>query len=51
VSYSRKAAGVWLGKPRSLRHQGVITGTAKKKIATAVITPAIGRLKKIASDP
>ena len=39
------------GSPRSRRHQGVMMGIRKKKIATAVITPAIGRLKKIPSEP
>ena len=39
------------GSPRNRRHHGVMTGIRKKKIATAVITPAIGRVKKIARDP
>jgi len=43
--------GVATGSPRSRRHHGVMIGMTKKKIATAVITPAIGRLKKIPSEP
>ena len=39
------------GDPLNLLHQGVIAGKMKKKSATAVIAPAIGRLKKIASEP
>ena len=39
------------GSPRNRRHQGVIIGIRKKKIATALIAPEIGRLKKIARDP
>src|SRR5438093_1713042 len=37
--------------PRSRRHHGVTIGSTKKKMATAVITPAIGRDTKIASEP
>jgi hypothetical protein len=37
--------------PRILRHHGVSKGKMKKKIAAAVITPEMGRVKKIASDP
>jgi hypothetical protein len=43
--------GAAVGSPRNRRHHGVNTGKMKKKIATAVITAAIGRVKKIASDP
>jgi hypothetical protein len=38
------------GSPRSRRHHGVMMGIRRKKIA-AVISPAIGRLKKIPSEP
>src|SRR5262249_31688442 len=44
-------SGAGVGVPRRRRHQGVSTGRTKKKTATAVITPAIGRDTKIASDP
>jgi hypothetical protein len=44
-------AGRGLCVPRILRHHGVSKGKMKKKIAAAVITPEIGRVKKIASDP
>jgi hypothetical protein len=37
--------------PRILRHHGVSKGMTKKKMATALMTPEIGRVKKIASDP
>src|SRR5207245_3949346 len=43
--------GAGTAVPRTRRHHGVSTGSAKKKIATAVMAPAIGRVKKIASDP
>src|SRR6266511_1272771 len=39
------------GTPRIRRHHGVMMGRMKKKTATEVIAPAIGRMKKIASDP
>src|SRR2546430_5058468 len=46
-----RGAGAAAGTPRSRRHHGVMTGSAKKKIATSVMAPAIGRVKKIASEP
>jgi hypothetical protein len=36
---------------RILRHHGVNNGKTKKKMATAVITPDIGRFKKIINEP
>jgi hypothetical protein len=44
-------AGAATGRPLSRRHQGVIAGRMKKKIAAALIAAEIGRVKKIASDP
>ena len=35
----------------SRRQYGVTIGSAKKKSATALMTPAMGRVKKIASEP
>ena len=52
IAYSLMAdAGRLSGIPRSLRHHGVNNGKMKKKMATAVITPDIGRFKKIISEP
>jgi hypothetical protein len=46
-----RGAGVITGFPRMRRHQGVMIGMMKNNIATDVITPEIGRVKRIASDP
>ena len=45
------APGAGTTAPRSRRHQGVSTGSAKNRTATKVIAPAIGRVTKIASEP
>src|SRR5262249_9540610 len=42
-------AGSVTGRHR--RHHGVMTGRMKKKIPSAVMTAAIGRVKKIVSEP
>jgi hypothetical protein len=49
--FQLSSLGAAAGSPRNRRHQGVITGKMKKKIAAAVIAAEIGRTKKIASDP
>ena len=38
-------------RPRTRRQYGVMTGSAKKKSATALMTPEIGRVNRIASEP
>jgi len=51
IAFQLSSLGAAAGSPRSRRHQGVITGNMKKKIAAAVIAAEIGRMKKIARDP
>src|SRR5262249_41851090 len=37
--------------PRIRRHHGVMMGSAKKKTATAVMAPEMGRSKRMRSEP